>query len=139
MSENESENNNAKNTASAVWKSITEVADKVIASSKKGLESAGSAINEFGDKSVLRIELTQLKSKLGKLYKEFGEYAAESLSAGTLDAIDNSDLKTADFLNQIKSVQENIAKHEEEIAAKQKSNKADETEPADSEAISTDE
>lgn len=118
MADNETEANENKKTAGSVWKSISEVADKVIESSKKGLKSAGSAINEFGDKSVLRIELSQLKSKLSKIYGEFGEWTVAALEDGDSASIGKDDPKVAEYLAQIKSIRENIEKHEADIAAK---------------------
>ena len=40
-----------------------DVMDKVVVSSKDAFSKAGNAIQKFGDKSVLKIEIMQLKSK----------------------------------------------------------------------------
>ena len=42
--------------------SVLDFIDKVAESGKKGFRAAGDAISDFGDKSVIRIELGQLKS-----------------------------------------------------------------------------
>ena len=47
-----------------------DVMDKVVVSSKDAFSKAGNAIQKFGDKSVLKIEIMQLKSKRKNAYSK---------------------------------------------------------------------
>ena len=56
-----------------------DVMDKVVVSSKDAFSKAGNAIQKFGDKSVLKIEIMQLKSKRKNAVSKLGVYAVVAL------------------------------------------------------------
>ncbi len=86
---------------------------KIIESSKKAIGIAGTAVQEFSDKSVIRIEKSQLQSKLNGLHRSFGKYVAERLTAEPESAIDASDEKVSHFLKECASLKTEIAKKAE--------------------------
>ena len=91
--------------------------DKGVEGLKTALDKSGKAVSKFGDESVLKIEIQQLKSQIKKdkaalgesAYKAFIEDAAESLSA--------SDENIAKLIESIKKTQEEIKIREEKLKA----------------------
>lgn len=82
MSEEINEEKKAEETSSSkklFAKNLKQYLDKGVEVSKKGLKTAGSAISEFGDKSVNKIDIVQLKNRLAKKYQELGQAVAEQL------------------------------------------------------------
>ena len=82
--------------------------DKFIESSKKVLGAAGNAVQDFSDKSVVRIEKSQLESKLHEQYRKFGEYVADILIADSSASINTSDSKVSEFLAEINNISKEI-------------------------------
>ncbi|MGP1565526.1 MAG: hypothetical protein ACTTHU_08890 [Treponema sp.] len=82
--------------------------DKFIESSKKVLGAAGNAVQDFSDKSVVRIEKSQFESKLHEQYRKFGEYAADILIADSSASINTSDSKVSEFLAEINNISKEI-------------------------------
>ena len=83
MSEEINEEKKTEETSSSKTlfaKTLKQYLDKSVEVSKKGLKSAGSAISEFGDKSVNKIDIVQLKNRLVKKYQELGQAVAEQLA-----------------------------------------------------------
>ena len=87
------------------------------------LDSAGNAISDFGDKSVVRIEITQLNSKLDKAYKELGRTVYEALSQGEGTSVSSGDENIASKLTGIKELLEGIEKREKALSEEKKSKK----------------
>ncbi|MGN0728483.1 hypothetical protein [Treponema sp.] len=109
------ENTNDENTSSRkkeLAKTLKEYLDKGIEVSKKGVKTAGVAISEFGDKSVNRIDIVQLKSRLDKKYQELGHAVAEQLENES--SVSKDSLVVSEKLAAIKELKEKI--HEREIA-----------------------
>ena len=88
---------------------------KSVEVSKKGLKSAGSAISEFGDKSVNKIDIVQLKNRLVKKYQELGQAVAEQLAEDGI-SISKDSIVVSEKLSSIKELKEKI--HEKEEALK---------------------
>ncbi len=95
-------------------KTLKGILDKGVESSKKGLKSAGAAISEFGDKSVIHIDIAKLKAKLDKKYKELGIVVANQLAeeGGT---ISKDSLVVSDKLSEINEIKVKIQEKEEAI------------------------
>ena len=120
-------------------KRILEYIDKGVVLSQKGLKSAGKAISTFGDKSVQRIELVQLKKKLDKEYYSLGKFVYDKFSAfedAELSAAD-SDIKT--FLEKISGIADDIKKHEEQLKEEPEAGSASTENETVSEDIASDE
>lgn len=69
---------------------MKEYFDKGLEVSKDAISKAGDAVQDFGDKSVVRIEIKQLESKLNKEYASlgtqvFGLYKADQSSPLSFD------------------------------------------------------
>lgn len=82
--------------------------DKFIESSKKVLGAAGNAVQDFSDKSVVRIEKSQFESKLHEQYRKFGEYVAGILVADSSASINTSDSKVSEFIAEINNLSKEI-------------------------------
>ena len=120
-----------KKTMSEWGKKILSIFDKGVSASKKGIQSAGSAISDFGDKSVLRIEKSQLQNKADKAYAELGKLVFAKLSSSRSAFVTASDEGVSDVITTIKSLLSNITKHEEAInEGKASEEKADTKKPA---------
>lgn len=77
--------------------------------SKEAFEKAGDKVQEFSDKSVVRLEKKQLEGKLDAKYKEIGEKIVQLLNAGNLSFTnpeDESGIKNS--LEEIKKLQDDI-------------------------------
>lgn len=118
MSEEINEEKKTEETSSSkklFAKTLKQYLDKSVEVSKKGLKSAGSAISEFGDKSVNKIDIVQLKSRLEKKYQELGQAVAEQLAEDGIP-ISKDSLVVSEKLSSIKELKEKI--HEKEEALK---------------------
>ena len=110
----------AKDTAGAVGKSILDFIDKGVEAGKKGFKSAGSAINEFGVKSVLRIELSQFRGKRAKALAELGSRVYDLLSKEGVNSVDASDEQVASIIEEITTLNAKIQRHEDALAKTEK-------------------
>ena len=109
-----SEKESGENGSSGFGKKLREYIDKGVEASKKGLKTAGSAISDFGDKSVLQIEISQLKTKLSKEYETLGE-VTYSLLSGAEGAVSKTSKGVEPSLEKINSLSKDIKKHEKQI------------------------
>ena len=118
MSEEINEEKKTEETSSSkklFAKTLKQYLDKSVEVSKKGLKSAGSAISEFGDKSVNKIDIVQLKNRLVKKYQELGQAVAEQLAEDGI-SISKDSIVVSEKLSSIKELKEKI--HEKEEALK---------------------
>lgn len=118
MSEEINEEKKAEETSSSkklFAKNLKQYLDKGVEVSKKGLKTAGSAISEFGDKSVNKIDIVQLKNRLAKKYQELGQVVAEQLAEDGI-SISKDSIVVSEKLSSIKELKEKI--HEKEEALK---------------------
>jgi len=93
--------------------------DRGVEASKKGIKTAGNAISDFGDKSVLQIELSQLKAKLAKEYTSLGE-VSYALLTGKTKTVKPTSAKVCDLLPKIAACVKDIKKHEKQIKEMEK-------------------
>lgn len=118
MSEEINEEKKTEETSSSkklFAKTLKQYLDKSVEVSKKGLKSAGSAISEFGDKSVNKIDIVHLKNHLVKKYQELGQVVAEQLAEDGI-SISKDSIVVSEKLSSIKELKEKI--HEKEEALK---------------------
>lgn len=116
--------------------SVLDFIDKVAESGKKGFRAAGDAISDFGDKSVIRIELGQLKSKLGKTYSDLGKNIYEKIDGQKLEQISlTDDLALSELVDSIRKIKADIKKHEDTLESIKKEKKS--TEKSDSSSSDT--
>lgn len=118
MSEEINEEKKAEETSPSkklFAKNLKQYLDKGVEVSKKGLKTAGSAISEFGDKSVNKIDIVQLKNRLAKKYQELGQAVAEQLAEDGI-SISKDSIVVSEKLSSIKELKEKI--HEKEEALK---------------------
>lgn len=94
---------------------VKKVFDRGIVASKKALGVAGDAVQDFSDKSVLRIEKMQLESKLKKQYELLGEYASDTFVKKT--SLASADTKVSAFIKEIKRIKSEIKTRETALAA----------------------
>lgn len=115
MSEEINEEKKTEETSSSkklFAKTLKQYLDKSVEVSKKGLKSAGSAISEFGDKSVNKIDIVQLKNRLVKKYQELGQTVAEQLAEDGI-SISKDSIVVSEKLSSIKELKEKIHEKEE--------------------------
>lgn len=89
--------------------------DSGVEVSKKGISSAGSAISDFGDKSVLRIELSQLNGRAEKIYAQLGKYAVETFLSQENSTLSAGDEKINSWLTDIKDLRAKIQEKEKAL------------------------
>lgn len=91
--------------------------EKVMESSKKALAQAGSAVQDFSDKSVIRIEIHQLESKRDEQVKLLGDLALTRFLAEGTQTLSSDEEAVAAILEEIKKLDKDIAEHEEKLKA----------------------
>ena len=84
--------------------------DKGVAASRDALTKAGSAVKDFSDKGVVRLELVQLKSQLKKTYENLGLQVFEALSGKKQQSLSADDALTAGYLTEIERLRREIEK-----------------------------
>ena len=105
-------------------KTVLGYIDRGVEAGKRGFKSASSAISDFGDKSVMRIELSQLKSKLTKSYAKLGSYAYENLVNKKVENLSPAqDEELSSMIEGIKKIQKDIQKHEKALVKTEKEQK----------------
>ena len=122
MSEEINEEKKAEETSSGkklFAKTLKQYLDKGVEASKKGLKTAGSAISEFGDKSVNKIDIVQLKSRLEKKYQELGQAVADQLSEDGI-SISKDSLVVSEKLSAINELKEKINEKETSLKKHEK-------------------
>ncbi len=82
--------------------------------SKKAVKDAGNAIQEFSDKSVLKLEIKKLESNRKDTCSEFGEYTFGLFKDS--DSVQKSDEKIKAFLDKILEIDNNIAIKEKALS-----------------------
>ncbi|MCR5699680.1 MAG: hypothetical protein K6G52_08580 [Treponemataceae bacterium] len=98
----------------AFFEKMKEFMDKSVSASKSAFDKAGDAVQNFGDKSVTKIELKKLETQLEKKYAQIGKFAYEffmNKKTASLKA-DN-----ADFEQYFKEAQEVVAELDKKKAA----------------------
>ncbi|MDD5929799.1 MAG: hypothetical protein PUC37_08350 [Spirochaetales bacterium] len=96
---------------------VKDAISKGAKASKEAFEKAGNKIQNFTDKSVLKIEIRQLENKRDCKFEELGLKISELLLKGLkLDFEDNSDLEIVNGLQQeIIELSSKISEKESEL------------------------
>lgn len=90
-----------------------DVFSKGVDLSKKALSKAGDAVQDFGDKSVIRMERHQAETKRGELIKELGQIAVSCFITDKNDTLSASDEKVTIVLKEIVRLDGEIARRNE--------------------------
>ena len=89
--------------------------DKVVTSSKKAIGKAGVAMQDFSDKSVIRIEKHQLETKLEAEYIRLGELVAARFLVEPSASVSASEDTVASIIKEISRYNEEIKKREDTL------------------------
>lgn len=101
---------------------IKNIFNKTVEVSKNTFEKAGDAVQDFSDKTMIRIEKNQLDGKLNDAFAEFGIVIFNSLSEKLTSEEMNSVLETfveGESLENAKQIIEKIQSYKKEIASKE--------------------
>lgn len=90
---------------------------KVVESSKKAIGRAGEAVQDFSDKSVIRIEKHQFESKREAVYVRLGTIVAEKLLSDNSATVSAGEEEIAALLQEIAAFNAEIARREAQLAA----------------------
>ena len=95
---------------------VKEIGKKVAEVSKSAFDKASDKVQDFTDKSILKIDIKKLQVKQNELYKNLGEKVSKFLSEEIIDqlGIDNPAEK-----ENILSIQNEIIELEKQIQQKQ--------------------
>ncbi|MBR7063554.1 MAG: hypothetical protein IKI31_00100 [Treponema sp.] len=111
--------------------------DKGMEASKDALNKAGNVVQDFSDKSVVRIERKQFESKKNEVLLKLGEVAFQKLSSG--QSVSSELEEVSSFLTQIKSFNEEIEKRDallrEKCEKKQTKDKNEDAETVESQEV----
>ena len=97
---------------------VKDFMDKGVEVSKTALTKAGEAVQDFSEKSVIRIDIKKLESKLEKLINELGSYVFDKISCENAESVYASDEKVASIIKNINEVKSQIASKTEELEKK---------------------
>ena len=94
--------------------------DKGMEASKTALTKAGNAVQDFSDKSVVRIEKHQFETKKEEQLLALGKKVFEKFSGDAASVLRADDADIVPIIVEIKHCDEEIAKREEALAQKSK-------------------
>ena len=94
--------------------------DKGMEASKTALNKASSAVQDFSDKSIVRIEKHQFETKKEEQLLALGKKVLEKLSGDAAAVLRGDDADIAAIVAEIKHCDEEIVKREEALAQKPK-------------------
>jgi len=89
--------------------------DKGVAASKVALDKAGKAATKFGDESILKIEIQQLKSQIKKDKASLGELAYKAFLEEKAENLSSSDENVVKLVESIKKAQDDIKEREAKL------------------------
>lgn len=101
---------------------VKDFMDKSMEVSKNALSKAGEAVQDFGDKSVTRIEIKKLESKQEKLICELGSFVYEKINSEKTENISSSDEVIQSIVSKINEVKDQISSKTEELEKKDENN-----------------
>ncbi len=113
---NETEKESTSQGNSEFGKKVMDYFDKGLKASYKGLKNAGVVLSEFGDKSVIKIDISKLRSKLEKLYREIGKLTTDKLLSNESDAITKDTEEISDKIAEVAEIKNKIRAKEEELS-----------------------
>ncbi|WP_294431130.1 hypothetical protein [uncultured Treponema sp.] len=91
---------------------IKEYLNKSVEASKQALDKAGKAVSKFGDESILKIEIQQLKSQIKKDKAELGELAYKKFMEENAASLASDDENVVKILESIKNSLREIQERE---------------------------
>ena len=97
---------------------VKDFMDKGVEVSKTALTKAGEVVQDFSEKSVIRIDIKKLESKLEKLINELGSYVFDKFNFENAESVYASDEKVASIIKNINEVKSQIASKTEELEKK---------------------
>lgn len=100
-------------------KVLKDAFDKGVEVSKSALNKAGDVVQDFGDKSVMRIEKHQFESKRNEHYALLGKKVAEKFINDNAVSVQADDAELSSIVDEIKRFGEEIAKREELLSQEQ--------------------
>ncbi len=109
---------------------VKSVIDKGLDVSRDAISRAGSAVQDFGDKSVVRIEKKQLEMKKEKEIISLGSCVYDMLVLSHRDTVSASDESIAGILEEITRIEQEIAQRADIL---KKAEEAESTASSDSE------
>ena len=114
-----------------VGKMILDYIDKGVEVSQQGFRTASKAISDFGDISVLTLELRQLKANHKKAIAALGVLVYERLSASESAAVNVSDEGVCEAVKEISKIRKDIKKHETALRRDKKDSESKESSAKD--------
>jgi len=94
---------------------LKEYVNKGLNASKDALNKAGKAVSKFGDESILKLEISQLKSQIKKDKAALGDLAYDAFITEEKSSLEASDEKVAALMESIKKAQKEIEGKEEQL------------------------
>ena len=89
--------------------------DKGLEATKQAIGKASRAASKFGDESLLKIEIQQLKSQIKKNKAALGDLAYAAFVENAADSLLASDENVVKLIESIKKSQEEIKEREEKL------------------------
>lgn len=87
---------------------VKKYVDKGVEVSKDALTKAGSAVQKFGDESVVRLEKIQLEKQLKDDTEKLGKTVYEILAVQGKERIEVTDESVASIVNEMKKLEAEI-------------------------------
>jgi hypothetical protein len=87
---------------------VKKYVDKGVEVSKDALTKAGSAVQKFGDESVVRLEKIQLEKQLKDDTEKLGKTVYEIFAVQGMERIEVTDESVASIVNEMKKLEAEI-------------------------------
>lgn len=95
------------------WENVRNVFGKSAEVSKKAVSKAGNAIQDFSDKSVVKLEIKQYENKKKNFYADLGKYVGNLFLVEEKKTIKNTDEAVVQILNEIQNCDKEIEKRQD--------------------------
>lgn len=83
--------------------------------SKEAMTKAGSAIQDFSDKSVVKLEIKQLENKMKAYYTDLGKLASDSFLASPEKTFSMDSDGVSEIMKEINNCRDEIQKRQKAL------------------------
>ncbi len=108
---------------------IKSYVDRGIEKSKTAVGKMCAGVEDFGQQSTVRLEITSLQSKKKRLLSQLGTVVYESFAEKKLETVSADSAEVAELVKQLQTVCDDIAVREQQLAAMTKKGKPDTASP----------
>jgi hypothetical protein len=89
--------------------------DRGVEISRKALEKADNAVQQFGEQSVLRLDINSLRSKKEKQFAKLGEFVYADFTEKNMTQVNREDNDIVSAMVEVEDIEKEIEKREKKL------------------------